>query len=219
MASDSMVAAAAKAAGRKPICRRMILNAILYVLRTGCQWWQLPHDFPNWKSVYTVFWRWRQTAVWKRVHDALRQRVRRAAGKKRTPTAAIMDSQSVRAEEGDERGYDAGKKVTDRKRHLAADTLGLIVAVVVHGTDWQDHHGGALVLARLRMAFGRLKVVFSDSAYARNGLPDWVQTTFGWVLQTVPRPVGLQALWFFRSAGPSNGHLPSSPLSPTQQRL
>jgi putative transposase len=116
--------------------------------------------------------------------------VRRAAGKKLSPTAAIMDSQSVRtAEGGEERGYDAGKKITGRKRHLAVDTLGLIVAVVVHGAYWQDHDGACLLLMRLKETCARLKVVFADSAYGRNGLPDWVRETFGWVLQTVLRPV------------------------------
>jgi putative transposase len=123
----------------------------------------------------------------------LRQRVRQAAGKKRTPTAAILDSQSIRtAEGGDVRGYDAGKKITGRKRHLAVDTLGLIWMVVVHGADWQDHDGACVVLTRLREHCRRLKVIFADSAYARNQLPDWVNATFGWVLQTVLRPVHAQ---------------------------
>jgi putative transposase len=89
------------------------------------------------------------------------------------------------AEGGEERGYDAGKKITGRKRHLAVDTLGLVWAVVVHGSYWQDHEGAHLVLMVLRQQCRRLKVVFADSAYGRHGLPDWVRTTFGWLLQTV----------------------------------
>jgi putative transposase len=179
--------------GRPPIHRRLIVDAVLYVVRTGCQWRQLPHDFPNWKTVYTVFWRWRRAGVWKQVHDALREKVRRSAGKKSTPTAAILDSQSIRTSEGGvERGYDAGKKITGRKRHVAVDTLGLVLAVVVHGCHWQDHDGACFVLMRLRKSFRRLKVVFADAAYTRERLPAWVQETFGWLLQTVLRPAGVK---------------------------
>jgi putative transposase len=175
--------------GRPPLCRRLVVNAILYVNRTGCQWRALPHDFPNWKSVYTIFWRWRRGGVWQRIHEALCRQVRKQADKKPTPSVAILDSQSIRtAEGGDERGYDAGKKITGRKRHLAVDTLGLVWAVVVHGANWQDQDGACLVLNKLK-AFGRLRVVFADSAYGRNGLPAWVAETFGWVLQTILRPV------------------------------
>ena len=106
--------------GRPPVDRREVINAICYVVRSGCQWRMLPHNFPNWSTVYGIFRRWRLSGLWQKIHDTLREQVRRAAGKKSTPTAAIMDSQSVRtAEEGEERGYDAGKKNTGRKRHIA----------------------------------------------------------------------------------------------------
>ena len=179
--------------GRRPMCRRWVLDAILYVARTGCQWRQLPHDFPKWKTVYNIFWNWRNDGIWETIHTKLREKVRRAAGKKPTPTVAIIDSQSIRsAEGGEERGYDAGKKITGRKRHIAVDTLGLLLVVVVHGAYWQDHDGACFVLMRMRESFRRLKVVFGDLAYGRNDLPDWVKETCGWLLQTVLRPVGMK---------------------------
>jgi putative transposase len=179
--------------GRRPIYRRWILNAILYVARTGCQWRMMPTNFPKWNTVYGIFWRWRNDGVWQKIHDALRERTRRQAGKKATPTVAIIDSQSVRTAEGGlQRGYDAGKKIPGRKRHLAVDTLGLVLAVVVHAADWQDQDGACWVLEKLKTSFHRLKVIFGDAAYGRANLPDYVKDTFGWILQTILRPVGLK---------------------------
>ena len=122
----------------------------------------------------------------------------RAEGKKSTPTVAIIDSQSIRtAEGGEERGYDAAKKITGRKRHLAVDTLGLLLAVVVHRADWQDQDGAKLVIEKFGEQFCRMKVVFGDIAYGRSDLPDWVRKSFGWILQTVLRPVGVKGFVVF----------------------
>jgi len=178
--------------GRRPLDRRRVINAILYVVRTGCQWRMLPKDFPNWSTVYGIFWRWRNDGTWERIHDALREKVRKAMGKKSTPSVAIIDSQSIRsAEGGEERGYDAAKKITGRKRHLAVDTLGLLLAVVVHRGDCQDQEGARWVIKKLSQKFSRLKVLFGDTAYGRSGLPAWTLKSFGWILQTVLRPVGV----------------------------
>jgi putative transposase len=179
--------------GRPPLDRRWVLNAILYVLWTGCQWRALPSDFPNWRSVYTVLRRWRLDGTWERIHAVLRERARKAAGKKPTPTAVIVDSQTSKTTlDGDERGYDAGKKQLGRKRHLAVDTLGWVWAVAVHAASVQDQDGAPRVLRKLEPLCRRLKVVFADSAYGRSGLPAWTRQTFGWILQTVLRPVGVK---------------------------
>lgn len=178
--------------GRKRVYdRRSVINAILYLLRSGCQWRMLPLEFPPWRTVYQIFYRWRLNGTWDRVHEALRNRARRQAGRHRMPSAAIIDSQSVKTtESGGPRGYDGGKKINGRKRHIVVDTLGFLLAVIVHPADQQDQDGACLVLYALWEKLKRVRLVFADSAYGRRGLPQFVQATLGYTLELVHKAKG-----------------------------
>src|SRR5262245_11846491 len=180
----------------RTVGRRAVVDAILYVLRSGCAWRLLPREFPNWKTVYGIFRSWRDDGTWQKIHDSLRDRLRRRDGRKTSPSAAVIDSQTVKTTEvGGPKGYDAGKKINGRKRHIVVDTLGLLLAVVVHPADVQDYDGAVLVLGLLggwKAGFRRMTVIFADSAYGRNDLPDAVRQAFGWILQTVLRPVDVR---------------------------
>jgi transposase len=172
-------------------CRRLIVDAILYVVDNGIKWRALPADFPPWPTVYKRFAAWEKVGATQRLLDALRDRVRLASGRTAAPSAAIIDSQSVRAAPTvatSTRGYDAGKKVQGRKRHIAVDTLGLLVAVLVTPASTSDRIAARSLLRRLRSSAGRrVRLVWADGGYTGT-LLDWARTTLALTVEIVKRP-------------------------------
>ena len=170
-------------------CRRLVLDAIFYVVRGGIAWRQLPAEFPPATTVYAIFARWVRTGMWQRIHDVLRDRVRAQGGRNPLPSAAIIDSQSVQGSDtvpGSSRGYDAGKKTNGRKRHIAVDTNGLLLAVVVTMAGIQDRDGAFRLLAALRARFSTISLVWADGGYAGR-LIDWTKTVLSLTIQVVKR--------------------------------
>ncbi len=178
---------------------REIVNGIFYILRGGSSWRMMPHDLPAWQTVYGYFRAWRETGLWQTMNDVLRDAVRQQAGRQPAPSAAILDSQSIKTTETtQEAGYDKAKNVKGRKRHLLVDVMGLLLVVLVHCASIPERQGAKALLRRAQQqGLARLQLIWADGGYSGHPFADWVARVCGWVIEIITRSadaVGFEVL-------------------------